>query len=418
MYLPDNYINDRLIITKSQQKIYKQNTGFEIENANVSDGGIGITSYNIGDLIVATEPTVLSTINAIASGNVLLSGGVGVIPYYGKVNLTSAVSGILPASNGGTGLSSYTIGDLLYASGTNVLNTLSDITTGNVLLSNGVGVAPSYGKVNLATTVSGTLPIANGGTNLTTYTIGDLLYASATNVLGRLADDVVDNVLLSKGFGVAPSYGKVNLTSMVSGTLPFANGGTNKSGSYAFGVVFSTGTAVSSVGSASATTICRVNSAATSFEFTTARRLFQTLSTSTSSMITCSTAIPDDNTIPQITEGDQILSLSITPTTSTSLIEIIIHANGTSGIGASMMTLFSDIASSNALQTTYFSSVSSSAVNANLYYNISSASTTTRTYSVRVGPASGTMYINGSGGNQRFNGTANTWMQIIETSST
>jgi hypothetical protein len=414
MYLPDNYINDRLIITTSQQKIYKQNTGFEIENANVSNGGTGITSYNIGDLIVATAPTVLSTISAVASGNVLLSGGVGAIPYYGKVDLTSAVSGILPANNGGTGISTYTTGDLLYASGTNILGSLTSVATGNVLLSGGIGVAPSYGKVDLATTVSGTLPIANGGTNITSYTIGDLLYASGTNILGSLASVATGNVLLSGGVGVVPSYGKVNLTTMITGVLPLANGGTNKSSAYTAGIVFSTGTALSSLGS-STTTIFRVNSGATGFEFAQYRRTIQILSTSTSSMITCSTVIPDDNTIPQITEGTQILSLAITPSNGIALLEILVHANGISGGGASIMALFVD-SGANAIQTGYFSSINSSAVNINFFYYVNASSTTTRTYSVRVGPVSGTMYINGSGGTQRFNGTSNTWMRITETS--
>ena len=36
------------------------------------------------------------------------------------------------------------------------------------------------------TNLTGTLPIANGGTNLTTYTSGDVLYASSTNTLSKL----------------------------------------------------------------------------------------------------------------------------------------------------------------------------------------------------------------------------------------
>lgn len=41
------------------------------------------------------------------------------------------------------------------------------VATGNVLRSEGTGTAPAWGKVALATDVSGTLPIANGGTNST-----------------------------------------------------------------------------------------------------------------------------------------------------------------------------------------------------------------------------------------------------------
>ncbi len=41
-------------------------------------------------------------------------------------------------------------------------------------------------NISLTTAVTGTLPIANGGTNITTYTTGDILYASATNTLSKL----------------------------------------------------------------------------------------------------------------------------------------------------------------------------------------------------------------------------------------
>jgi hypothetical protein len=72
-----------------------------------------------------------------------------------------------PATAGGTGQTSYAVGDLVYADTTTTLAKLADVATGNALISGGVGVAPSYGKIGLTTHVSGTLPVANGGTGLT-----------------------------------------------------------------------------------------------------------------------------------------------------------------------------------------------------------------------------------------------------------
>jgi hypothetical protein len=40
--------------------------------------------------------------------------------------------------------------------------------------------------VSLTTQVTGVLPIANGGTNISSYALGDIIYGSATNVLSRL----------------------------------------------------------------------------------------------------------------------------------------------------------------------------------------------------------------------------------------
>lgn len=99
------------------------------------------------------------------------------------VSLTDGVNGTLPATNGGTGQSSYAVGDIVYASTTTALSKLADVATGNALISGGIGVAPSYGKIGLTTHVSGTLPTANGGTNLTTFTSGGAVYATSTSAL-------------------------------------------------------------------------------------------------------------------------------------------------------------------------------------------------------------------------------------------
>ena len=95
---------------------------------------------------------------------------------------TFTLGGTLVAVNGGTGLSSYAVCDILFASTTTALSRLADVATGNALISGGVGVAPSYGKIGLTTHVSGTLPIANGGTNNTaTPTAGGVAYGTGTS---------------------------------------------------------------------------------------------------------------------------------------------------------------------------------------------------------------------------------------------
>jgi hypothetical protein len=106
---------------------------------------------------------------------------------------------------GGTGLTSYTIGDLIYATGATTLASLADVATGNALLSGGVGVAPAWGKIGLTTHVSGTLPIANGGTNGTaTPTAGGIAYGTGTAYAFNTAG-VAGQVLVSGGAG-APTW--------------------------------------------------------------------------------------------------------------------------------------------------------------------------------------------------------------------
>lgn len=152
----------------------------------VADGGTNISSYAVGDILYASGATTLSKLADVATGNALISGGIGVAPAWGKITLTGHVSGTLPVASGGTNITSYVIGDILYASATTTLASLADVATGNALISGGIGVAPLWGKVGLTTHVSGTLPVANGGTGTTTaFTAGSVIFAGAAGVYSQ-----------------------------------------------------------------------------------------------------------------------------------------------------------------------------------------------------------------------------------------
>lgn len=102
--------------------------------------------------------------------------------FLATVNLTSNVGAtVLPTANGGTNKSTaYVVGDVLYASATDTLAGLAGVATGNALISGGVGVAPSWGKIALTTHVSGALPVANGGTGATSLTDNCVMVGSGT----------------------------------------------------------------------------------------------------------------------------------------------------------------------------------------------------------------------------------------------
>ncbi len=97
----------------------------------------------------------------------------------------SDITGTLAAASGGTGQSSYAVGDLLYADTTTTLAKLADAATGNALISGGVGVAPSYGKISLTTAASGTLQAAQ----MLALT-GDV-----TNSAGAVATTIANNAI-------------------------------------------------------------------------------------------------------------------------------------------------------------------------------------------------------------------------------
>ena len=128
-----------------------------------------------------------------ASGYLALSGGV----MTGAITFAAAQT--MAAINGGTGQTSYAVGDLLYASTTTALSKLADIATGNALISGGVSTAPSWGKIDLTTHVSGALPVANGGTSLTTLTANNVILGNGTSAPLFVAPSTSGNVLTSNG---------------------------------------------------------------------------------------------------------------------------------------------------------------------------------------------------------------------------
>jgi len=128
--------------------------------AGPGTGGAGTPTFRT--LIAADIPALSYVTSVDGSGGttgLTLSGG----PITTSGTLT--LGGTLIAANGGTGQSSYTAGDLLYASGATALSKLAAGTATQVLHG---GTTPSWSAVSLTADVSGTLPIASGGTGQTT----------------------------------------------------------------------------------------------------------------------------------------------------------------------------------------------------------------------------------------------------------
>jgi len=119
------------------------------------------TVGSLASFITAGSGTVTSV--ALSGGSTGLTISGSPITTSGTLTLSG---GSLVAANGGTGQTSYTTGDILYASSSSALSKLAGVATGNALISGGTSTAPSYGKIT-PSHVSGTWPVANGGTGLT-----------------------------------------------------------------------------------------------------------------------------------------------------------------------------------------------------------------------------------------------------------
>jgi len=158
-----------------------------------------------------------------------------------KTITTSTVSSLVV---GTTGISGGTSGYVLYDNA-GVVGEKATTGTGNVVLATSptlvtpvLGTPTSATLTNatglpLTTGVTGTLPIANGGTNITTYATGDVLYASATNVLSKLSAGSNGQVLtLAAGVpswaagGSGVTINTTTITGGTSGRVLYDNGGT------------------------------------------------------------------------------------------------------------------------------------------------------------------------------------------------
>jgi hypothetical protein len=178
----------------------------------------------VGTITFGTTPITFAQISAVQ----VYTAGTGLTLTGTQFSLTAPVTAAL----GGTGQSSYTTGDLIYASGTTALSKLAAGTNGYLLTMNSglpswqpapatgvtsisfdtTGLTPSTTTTG-AVTVGGTLATTNGGTGLTSFTSGGAVYATSTSAL-------------------------------TTGTLPIAAGGTNATATPTAGTVaYGTGTA-------------------------------------------------------------------------------------------------------------------------------------------------------------------------------
>lgn len=129
------------------------------------NGGTGLTTYAVGDLISPNTTTTLSRIAAVATGSVLKSAGVNTLPTWGTLASTDLTNSSNIALLNGTQTVSgtYTFSNNITMNGTPSANT--DVVTVGYVNNLLQGLDPKQ-SVRVATTTAGTLAtsFANGQT--------------------------------------------------------------------------------------------------------------------------------------------------------------------------------------------------------------------------------------------------------------
>jgi hypothetical protein len=205
----------------------------------IANGGTGVATLVANQLLVGNAAGALiqttnlswnNSTNTLSATNFVGSGA-------GLTSLTATnITGTLPIANGGTGVATLVANQLLVGNAAGALiqsNNLTWTNSTNTLSATNFSGSHSGSGAGLtslnATNITGTLPIANGGTGVATLVANQLLVGNATGALiqtTNLSWNNSTNTLSATNFvGSGAGLTSLNATN-ITGTLPIANGGT------------------------------------------------------------------------------------------------------------------------------------------------------------------------------------------------
>lgn len=142
-------------------------------------------------------------------------------------------------------------------------------------------------------------------------------------------------------------------------------------------------------------------------------KLAQYVYATTTTATTTTAVIPDDDTLPQNTEGTEILTCSITPTNASSILIVeFVCPFSKSAASSSVAALFVD-STANALAAVF--EITTYGGCFHLKTVVSAGTTAPRTYKIRVGQSSATLYIlKNNAGTEKFSTADSAILSILE----
>jgi len=186
-------------------------------DATTADLAIGTTTAN----------SIHFVINSGTTDSMTISGTTGLVsfPGTGAITLPAGTTAQEPASPVAGMLRFNTSTSVFEGYNGTSWGAVSGVTSFQTSLS---GLTPSTASTG-AVTLAGTLGATSGGTGQASYTAGDLLYANTSTSIGKLSDVATGSVLVSGGVGIAPSYSAT--PSVTSLTAAIHYGGTGAASS-------------------------------------------------------------------------------------------------------------------------------------------------------------------------------------------
>ena len=201
----------------------------QLLSASAPSGGVVTLSWATDQL--GTSGGGITSLNGATGASQSFSNDTNVTITTNTGTNTHALGwqGSLAIGRGGIGTTSLTTSNAIvyFDNANSKLATLGTGATTTVLVGGGAS-APSFAQVNLTNMVTGTLPLGNGGLGTTTFTQYGVLYGNAATSILVTAAGSTDQVLKSGNGSAAPSWGAISLGSSnsVSGILGLTNGGT------------------------------------------------------------------------------------------------------------------------------------------------------------------------------------------------
>lgn len=144
--------------------------------------------------------------------------------------------------------------------------------------------------------------------------------------------------------------------------------------------------------------------------------LLQTAFSSASASATGTTVIPYDDTIPQITEGTEFITITITPKYTNSILYIDVNVQVSYSIAAHIIgALFQDSTANALTAGDQYQATPEGLVKFTFKYSMVAGTTSSTTFRVRLGSnAAGTVYFNGDSSGRRFGAITKSAIEIRE----